>query len=987
MVDKALPPSAGPDNTEPAKAKGRIKRIGSVVSRVLFVVAAAVFCLWQITFVIGSLFLVLPELLPEIWVSYRYFDMPLLNFVGAVCFFVLPFVCLGVIVWLFLTGGTQRYRLIMKFFYGFELPALFLFGLCLLNMRDYGLAMGWLVANAIVALCFWFLIVVFERRQPETFTGVLFANNGIAMAGSSIVFAVGLFVSLASLLFVIPLLIASVMWLLEVVAELIMEGFYLAELWNVLVTTDWAELYAEIVFSFAAIPIFAVLILGLISAALVLILPFVLIRLYVGQFVTRLRQSKSIQNALIAMLVLTVLVGVHIGLNKQPQQAVFTMLAHEPQSADDRRALVDRQELVRSGLMNAYLSRHRYLSSTETASVLTSLYSEIFSVDKSVAKYPQQLLNFLFKPVLYDGHNTDDMERAGLLYEQHFDEPIQKAELDEISRALKANSVSGWGNAAGLLDVSQETVYLERQTIDVKVEQQLATIRVSQKLVNKVRRQREAVMHFSLPEYAVVTGVWLSNDENNLGKFEALVASRGAAQVVYNREVSRRIDPALLEKVGPELYRLRVFPIERAHLENKHTLVDGEPMFVTFEYQSLADQQGSWPVPNLLEKRHLYWDENTVEILNGEQMYRTHEQDWIPREVGMQHQVEQVITEIAGSQNRSVWAVPRSYLEEGPSADSSGALTKNTVVLIDGSRSMQRHANDVLVALDQLPEADIYFCQSACDKTTQDAMSEHVYWGNSKPIDQLGSFISNTNSLEASLIIFLTDDGSYETESDTKAALNPAMPVWVSHLGGSKPYAYSDAWLTTINQSGGGFSAGDVDELLNQLLLLDNNDQLTLRGVDTAMLNKLVLTGVNKHWLWFEGPVLSAEAELATYHKLAAAFEISRITKSGVTLALEQLDELHQQAITAKIVTELSSMIVLVNDAQKHALKQAESRHDRFDRENENGAQRVGMPVDTLEVAAVPEPHEWALIIIVMAFVSMSLYRRRHELGIGKQAY
>jgi len=143
------------------------------------------------------------------------------------------------------------------------------------------------------------------------------------------------------------------------------------------------------------------------------------------------------------------------------------------------------------------------------------------------------------------------------------------------------------------------------------------------------------------------------------------------------------------------------------------------------------------------------------------------------------------------------------------------------------------------------------------------------------------------------------------------------------------------------------------------------------------MLSRLILTAVSKDWLWFDGPAMGEKSDFATYEKLGAALEISRISKSGTTLEIEQLDELHNKAIQAQIVTELSSMIVLVNDRQKEALKETESKDDRFDRENENGTQVVGVPNDTLAVAGVPEPHEWALLIIAMVFITMSLHRRR----------
>jgi len=986
MVDTQLSPADGSGLIEPARIKlGRFKLLLSIVAKVIFFTAAAIFCLWQIAFVIFSLFLVLPELVPEIWIAYRYFDMPLLFFVLIVSFFFLPIVCLAVIVWLFLTGGKKRYQLVLKFFYGFELPALLLLGLYLVNLRDYALGMGWLLLIATVAMGFWCALVFHERRCDDNSESMMFVDSRFAMAGSSVVFAVGVYVSLALLLFVVPLLSQLVVSVIESVVHLVKAGFYLDELWKALVSLDWTELFSGLGLSFASIPIIALVALAFTSMGLVLVLPFVLIYLYIGQFISRLRQSRSVHNAVVAVLVVAVLIGVHVGTNHQPQQGVFAMLEQEPQTANDKRVLVDRQGQIRDGLMNAYLSRYRYLSSTGTASLLTHSYADAFAIDRAMAKYPQKLINFLFKPILYNGDSTDDMVRAAEAYEQHFDVPIQKAELEEIWRTLRFNSNDSRQNASGLLDVSQESVYLQRQSIDVRVEQQLATIRVTQKLVNKELRQLETVVHFSLPEYAVITGVWLSNNESNLEQFGALVAPRGAAQEVYNTEVSRRIDPALLEKVGPELYRLRVYPIEAAYTENRYEVVDGKPMFVTFEYQTLANDHDFWPVPVLLEKRHLFWDENTIDTVNGVQIKRNGIGSWIPIDAGMQQRTKQVITEFKGSANHAVWAVPRSYLHGDSSDKSKAASSENIVVLIDGSRSMERHADNVLAALKQMPQATLYFCQKTCEATSSQAIAEHVYWGNSKPIEQLEAFLSGGTTPDTEFIVLLTDDGSYEAESDTQAVLSSVIPVWVQHLGESRPYAYSDAWLTTINQSGGGFTTGEVSDLLNRLSLLTNSHTLKLQGVDARLLDKLDLTGIDKDWLWFDGPALVNDADSHTYEKLGAALQIGRITKSGQSLGLEQLDELHDLALQAQIITELSSMLVLVDDRQREALEEASNKDDRFDRENEDGTQVVGMPNDTLAVAGVPEPHEWALFIIVMVFVTMSLHRRRQGYRIPEQ--
>ena len=64
-----------------------------------------------------------------------------------------------------------------------------------------------------------------------------------------------------------------------------------------------------------------------------------------------------------------------------------------------------------------------------------------------------------------------------------------------------------------------------------------------------------------LPALRPITGLWLGASSEIAEADRFVVAPRGAAQQVYRAQVQRRIDPALLEQVGPEQYRLRAFPI------------------------------------------------------------------------------------------------------------------------------------------------------------------------------------------------------------------------------------------------------------------------------------------------------------------------------------------------------------------------------------------------------------------------------------------
>jgi len=975
MVNTDITILTAQDNT----AAKKIKSIRCKLRGIINFIATAFFVIWQIAFIVVSIFGVMPYLLPELWISYKHYDMPFYYFSLSVILVTLPLVCLGVIIWLATGKKQNRNKLLLKFFYGFELPTLILLVLYLVNLRDYGAGMYWVTICMVIALATW-CFMVFYQRAKNTTDSVLFANRPIATAGSTIMFAVGLFVSITALLFAIPLAMFVLKRAMMALNEI--DSMVFSQIWHEITTINLKALLSTILATPFVLVMGAMAVLAFASMAFLIVFPFVLAYLYIGQFITRFKQSATFANAALALVLIVVLTGVHFSINQQPQVKAFALLETPPTTIDERKALVEHSELIRDGLVNAYLARYRYFSSTESAQILTAMYADAFSVDSIAVTYPQQILNLFLQPILYQGDNRADPQIAAKLYEEYFDAPIQKAELDEIWRTLKHNHLSSRQNAAGLLDVSEKSVYLEKRTINITTEQEIATVRITQKMVNKELGHREAVMHFSLPQHAVITGVWLSNNETDLEQHEPLVAPRGAAQMVYNQQVSRRIDPALLEKVGPELYRLRVYPITSATRSDRN-ITDGSPMYVTMEYQALANSNGKWPIPTLLEKRNLYWDQNTVDMFNDSVFDSAHDNSWLPLNENQLSKSGPLLDTIeldVNNSRASKWAQARTSFEANASVNPP--TLSNTAVLLDGSYSMQAMAATVAKALPQLAGASFYLCQETCLISNIEELTQAVYYGNSKPIEQVDAFLAqlannqagNINSQTIDRIIVLTDNGSYEAESNEQAVVSSPAPIWVLHIGGSQPYAYSDAWLTTVNQSGGGFATTGVSEFLNTLTLHNNAAKLALRSIGTD-------------WIWFnkltDTITDTTNSKASPYAKLDAAIQITKASKSGKALALQDLDGLHLQAIKARIVTELSSMIVLVNEQQKNALKQASKEDDRFDRENEDGTQIVGVPGDTLSVAAVPEPREWALILMALLLAFYSLYQRRHTLYLA----
>ena len=68
------------------------------------------------------------------------------------------------------------------------------------------------------------------------------------------------------------------------------------------------------------------------------------------------------------------------------------------------------------------------------------------------------------------------------------------------------------------------------------------------------------------------------------------------------------------------------------------------------------------------------------------------------------------------------------------------------------------------------------------------------------------------------------------------------------------------------------------------------------------------------------------------------------------------------------IVSPFSSMIVLVNDAQRKRLEDLSKGADRFERELEaGGADDAAARV----VTAVPEPEEWLLLVVALLLLAV----------------
>ncbi|MBV1919980.1 MAG: TIGR02921 family PEP-CTERM protein, partial [Pseudomonadales bacterium] len=853
---------------------------------------------------------------------------------------LLPFLSMA-IVWKYFRKNSLS---AVKFFYGVELPLMLLLLLRVVLFRDVPLAAQFIFLNIAIGIAAYFRILILSSKPTTTV---------IDQAFSTLIAFVGIYLGVLLGIYFLPIALSVTI-----------------DLWDSLGKTNWQK-FLEAVTELVTKPMLTlVMFFFALTFFFFLITPLVLIITYVRQFVTQCRNTRLPQIITVLLAVGIIEVGVLTLRYEQPQVQAFELT--EELSIDPlmQQQSLANEDTVREGLLNGYLGAYRYLSTTDGSRSLKKRYSDIFGEPSSIADNVQTLFNWLASPFLYQGKDFEkDRKLAADRYQQFFDTPIEKGERESILAAVKA-TWENEQNEAGLMNAASHHVLLKDQTITVKEYGDVAAVTINQVLENQTYQPQEAVFHFSLPQDAAVTGLWMSDDIVNPEKFPHVVSPRGAAQSVYKSEVRRRIDPALLEKVGPQQYRLRAFPIPARQIKNndqsnryRKAIRDFtvKAASVQLEYTVSIDSSGHWPMPTLLEKRNVYWTDQTI---------RSHHtslpSNWLPNQLTASNpKAAQPHTSIVNG--GTIRAIPRDNRKP------ENALEEKIAIIIDGSFSMNQvkyRLNEELEWLAKNVENyDLFFCQEACEQTDLATLMKQVYFGNSQLIQQLSQW-KVIKSKHYSSVFLLSDAGSYELSQDKDLKLQQfEQPLWFVHLSDLLPYAYADSVIDTVNDSRGGI-ATSLESGIEQFLWTQEADRIHSVG-------KLIDVSTEYFWYWSEGT--SSEQKTTPFTTLAADHLINHLARTHDKTQLKNLDMIHNIAKTHNLTTFYSSMLVLVEDRQRELLKKAESQDDRFEREIETGEETLGKPIDPFAVPSVPEPEEWALLIVAACLLLTSYIRRRNR--------
>jgi putative PEP-CTERM system integral membrane protein len=842
---------------------------------------------------------------------------------------MLPFIGLVGVPLTTAIAGTQRQQAKLKkqslslfdLGYALEAPILVVCAIRLFLLRDLtptstfllvSGALGWLGS------CYWF----WQQRQAESTDEQ--RGNLVSLLGLSLFLLVSLYLAAIASFFVLPVGV----WLL-------------AHFEILLVIVGVFPLFVCICAA-SSLPF------GMVFVAQKLWWQNLQQSILQGRGFANERYGKRQMQALVGGLAIVWLVA-FIALQQQPQVEALALLKKQPL---DRQAYLQKSEFLRQGLLNAYLADYRYLRYSDDLTVFDAY--RWLHLPEPIAQGIQNTYNLVMQPFTYQG-NREDRQIAANLYAQFFDTPITRGEQNTIRHAVESNFDRSEANA-GLLSIDAKRVLLAQQQVTVSPHGDWADVELHETYKNQTLDSQEVFYYFSLPESAAVTGLWLGETDDRTRRFPFQIATRGAAQKVYKKEVQRRVDPALLEQVGPQNYRLRVYPI-----------LATQPMHMWMTYKVMK-QDGSWPLPHLTEQRNVYWNRNTNRTIDRQPVALAKE--WLPQSIAAVKSTPQVhqLTLPNGSNIIAKPFDPRGY-----------NLPKNQrlAIVLDGSYSMNAHRSEVDKTIGWLQanilphnQIDLYLTANTPAQSQLLPMAgfksdKAIFYGKIEPEQMLAQFQTlsqGTANPKYDAIVAITDLGSYELTTDRTKERSLPAPLWMVHLGGL-PHAYDDATLASIQSSGGSVST-DIKTVMQRIATLPS------LGEGTSLLS------VVDNYAWFLSQSKDPAAQPDNnFDPIAARQWVTQVSQFLKPTQLKELDAVHVLAKRYNIVTPYSSAIVLVNDAQKQDLKNADRDKDRFQREGEDKQLPSLRSTSLGQVSATPEPAEWLLISIALLMLGI-VYRR-----------
>jgi len=138
---------------------------------------------------------------------------------------------------------------------------------------------------------------------------------------------------------------------------------------------------------------------------------------------------------------------------------------------------------------------------------------------------------------------------------------------------------------------------LARYHVNVVLHPPVALVQIDQSFYNPYPQQQEGTFVFNLPDGASVSRFAMYTTPTQLVEGELIERNRAAN--IYQSIVNRKRDPAILEQIGANLFRMRVFPIfsrdtKRILLDFTVPIEEQDEGRHTFELPLMSDLEPVW---------------------------------------------------------------------------------------------------------------------------------------------------------------------------------------------------------------------------------------------------------------------------------------------------------------------------------------------------------------------------------------------------------
>ena len=708
--------------------------------------------------------------------------------------------------------------------------------------------------------------------------------------------------------------------------------------------------------------------------------------------------------------------------------------------------ILKRENIIKNRLVDTYLAHYRYLTASGMT-LLQQAYQNQLKLEQPTAKRLQNWFTVVAFPFVYTGRFEEDVKKAGEYYQNIFDEPIQLAENKKVSNTLASSfSFSTDQLKSSVLDREDKDVHLVQRIVSAQPDstRQFATVTIEEEYENTTNSEQEILYIFSLPQDSVMTDLKLGADlqlskeqleianafqtiptpSSALGqlhspspvpsaipqpiehKDQGEIAAKGAANQTFENQYRRKIDPAILEQVGPVQYKLRIYPVpvKEENMTDRQRERLREPVKnqkIRYSYVTALDAKGYAALPKITETRNVFSDSKTTftRKASGEQPNKlTDQSQSIPVISRSSQECGSQVAQLTNNFRLTVY-VPHTVnpwiKNENINFDCQNQFkgaeqalkNKRIAILADSSHSMgvkdwKSYLNKEVPLYDLLDTntVDLYYFN--------DLVSQPVNLNQQRNNPKAWSQIAfgKTDRLHVlkqvegkyDLVLMFTDGSEADTPGSPNFVPSIAQPIYMINKDGKIPKLTDN--LTYYLQANESRVVSSGREALQNFVVY--------QAVKKNIRNAFILVGESGTWISLPASNAQTLSDLSAQSvpsgdpiaKVAIHRQIeSEMREVANTLnQLTVLDVLNRTAQQSGIVTPFSSFIVLTTPEQREQLKQASLRDGRYVVNYDLGEEQLIEPTagGLLGTSAVPEPHEWALFLTGFGLV---LFLGRHR--------